>query len=209
MAPDDAPPPAQAGGPPFAPAYPLLTERLRLRPFASDDLETVAGYYLLPEVHRYLYTEPGTREHLASTLASWARMTAISRSGDSLKLAVVRRDGGGPIGDVSLEWHSGVDRKAEVGYVFDPAHGGQGFATEAARLMVGLAFDRLGAHRVIGRCDGRNLASARVLERLGMRREAHLIENEWVKDEWTDEVVYAILDREWRALAGAQRSPEP
>ena len=49
----------------------------------------------------------------------------------------------------------------------------------------------------------RNAASARVLERLGMRREAHFVENEWLKGEWTDELVYAMLDREWRALTRA------
>ena len=53
-------------------------------------------------------------------------------------------------------------------------------------------------HRVIGRLEARNAASARVLERLGMRQEAHMIENEYVKGEWQSEVVYALLDREWR-----------
>jgi len=65
--------------------------------------------------------------------------------------------------------------------------------------MLRLGFEGLGLHRITGRLDGRNAASARVLERLGMRREAHLVENELVKGEWTDEVVYAMLDREWRA----------
>ena len=63
--------------------------------------------------------------------------------------------------------------------------------------MVDYAFTGLGAHRVVGRMDARNVASARVMERLGMRREAHLLENEYVKGEWTDEVIYAVLDTEW------------
>jgi RimJ/RimL family protein N-acetyltransferase len=67
--------------------------------------------------------------------------------------------------------------------------------------MLRLGFEGLGLHRIIGRLDGRNRASARVLEKLGMRREAHFVENEYVKGEWTDEVVYAILDREWRSRA--------
>jgi len=54
-------------------------------------------------------------------------------------------------------------------------------------------------HRVIGRVEARNIASARVLEKLGMRREAHFVENELVKGEWQSELVYAILDREWRS----------
>jgi RimJ/RimL family protein N-acetyltransferase len=67
------------------------------------------------------------------------------------------------------------------------------------RPLLRIAFERMGLHRVVGRLDARNTASARVLEKLGMRREAHLVENEWVKDEWQSEVVFAILDREWRA----------
>ena len=68
-------------------------------------------------------------------------------------------------------------------------------------MVLRLAFEDLKLHRVIGRTEARNTASARFMEKLGMRREAHLIGNEWVKDEWQSELVYAILDREWRAAA--------
>ena len=67
--------------------------------------------------------------------------------------------------------------------------------------LLALAFDDLGAHRVMGRLDARNTASARVLGRLGMRLEAHLVEDEWFKGEWSSTLVYAILDREWRSGA--------
>ncbi len=68
--------------------------------------------------------------------------------------------------------------------------------------MLRLGFEELGLHRIIGRCDARNIASGRLMERLEMRREAHLIESEFVKGEWADELVYAILDREWQGRAG-------
>jgi RimJ/RimL family protein N-acetyltransferase len=107
-------------------------------------------------------------------------------------------DGSGTVvGDVGLCWSSEVHRQAEIGYSFHPDHRGHGYATEAAAALVALAFTDLGVHRVAGRLDARNTASARLLERLGMRREAHLVENEWVKGEWSDEVVYAVLDTEW------------
>ena len=67
------------------------------------------------------------------------------------------------------------------------------------RAMLGLAFDGLGLHRVVARCDGRNTASVAVMERLGMRKEAHFVENEFVKGEWADEIVHAMLAEEWRA----------
>ena len=74
-------------------------------------------------------------------------------------------------------------------------------ATEAAAALLRLGFEGLGLHRIIGRCDGRNRGSAMVMERNGMRREAHLIENEFVKGEWTDELIYANLRREWEKYA--------
>jgi RimJ/RimL family protein N-acetyltransferase len=81
--------------------------------------------------------------------------------------------------------------------MFDPAEQGKGYATEAARAFLRVAFEEFGFHRVIGRTEPRNTASARVLEKLGMRQEAHLVENEYVKGEWQSELVYAMLDREW------------
>ena len=79
-----------------------------------------------------------------------------------------------------------------------PQHQGHGYATEASAALVALAFETYDVHRVYGRLEARNLASARVLEKLGMRREAHLVENEWVKGEWQSELIYALLAHEWR-----------
>jgi RimJ/RimL family protein N-acetyltransferase len=80
-----------------------------------------------------------------------------------------------------------------------PDHQGHGYATEAAAAILELAFGTYGLHRVYGCVEPRNTASARVLERLGMRKEAQLVENGWGKGEWRSEAVYAILAREWRA----------
>jgi RimJ/RimL family protein N-acetyltransferase len=82
-----------------------------------------------------------------------------------------------------------------------PDHQGRGYATEAAAALLELAFDGFGMHRVIGRLEARNTPSARVLEKLGMRREAHFVENELVKGEWQSELVYAVLAAEWAAEA--------
>jgi RimJ/RimL family protein N-acetyltransferase len=104
--------------------------------------------------------------------------------------------GGEVIGNVNVV----VDpdnRQGEIGFVFHPDHQGHGYATEAARALIDHAFEHYGLHRVYGRLEPRNLASARVLEKLGMRREAHLIENEWIKGEWQSEAIYALLAREW------------
>jgi len=90
-------------------------------------------------------------------------------------------------------------RGGELGFVVLPRHQRNGYATEAARALLRWAFEDVGFHRVFGRAEPRNAASCRVMEKLGMRQEAHFIENEWINGEWQSDAVYAILDREWAA----------
>ena len=176
---------------------PLETERLTLRPFTAGDFDAVYSYRSREDVARYLYWEPNTEQEVHRALEQKAASTSIRSEGDVLALTVVVRETGLLAGDVSLYFVSDEHQQAEVGYIIHPDHAGKGYATEAVRALLGVAFDDLGLHRVVGRLEARNLASARVLEKLGMRREAHLVENEWVRGEWQSELVYAILDREW------------
>ncbi|MFD0690070.1 GNAT family N-acetyltransferase [Actinomadura fibrosa] len=181
------------------PTYPIETERLTLRPFGEDDLDGLYAYQSLPEVARFLYWEPRDLEESRSFLKQKMSASTVEKEGDWLVLAVVWRETGALIGEVNLQWRSREHRQGEIGFILNPAYHGRGFATEAAEVVLRLGFEGLDLHRVVGRLDGRNNASARVLKRLGMRREAHLRENELVKGEWTDEIVYAMLQDEWRA----------
>ncbi|MFJ8580737.1 GNAT family N-acetyltransferase [Micromonospora sp. NPDC093277] len=183
----------------LVPDLPVRTERLLLRPFTADDLDALAAYRSRPDVTRFLYHDPYDETAARAALERLRGRTALREPGDGLNLAIVLPETGELVGDVLLVWTSVEHRQGEIGYVLHPDHTGRGYVTEAAREMLRLGFDGLGLHRIVGRLDARNTASARVLERLGMRREACLRENEFVKGEWTDEAVYAVLDREWRA----------
>ncbi|MBB6347527.1 RimJ/RimL family protein N-acetyltransferase [Nonomuraea muscovyensis] len=180
------------------PAYPLHTDRLLLRPFTPDDLPAVHAYESRPDVARYLYWEPRDIDAVRTFLDKKVTRTALHDEGDALDLAITLRDTGQVIGNGLLIWTSKEHRQGEIGYVLHPDHHGHGYAAEAGRTLLRLGFDELGLHRVVGRLDARNTASARVLEKLGMRREAHLVQNERVKGEWTDEIIYAILETEWK-----------
>lgn len=171
-----------------------------MRPFIAADFEAFYAMRSDPEVARYLYEEPLSPEQARDSLARRTAATAWAREGDWLAAAVVERASGLTVGDVLLRWVSERDRTAEIGFIFDPRHQGNGFATESARELVDWAFTGAGMHRVIGRTEARNVPSARVLEKLGMRREAHLVENEWVKGEWQSELIYAVLEHEWPTL---------
>ncbi len=184
------------------PDYPIETERLRLRPFRAEDLDALYAIQSRPDVARYLYWEARPFDDVRMVLADRLRQDRIASEGEKLNLAMERRDTGALIGDVNLVWLSREHAQGEIGFVLHPDHHGHGFAPEGAEVMLRLGFAELGLHRIIGRCDGRNGASMRVMEKLGMRREAHFRENELVKGEWTDEVVYAMLAGEWTGSAG-------
>jgi RimJ/RimL family protein N-acetyltransferase len=181
------------------PGFPLRTPRLVLRPYTRDDLDFLHELESHPDVVRYVSWAPRDREQAHASLAQKIAETALAGEGDNLTLLITLPGTGKRVGDVQLGWTSLEHRQGEIGYVIHPDHTGHGYATEAASLMLRLGFEDLGLHRIAGRMDGRNTASARVLERLGMRREACLLQNAIVKGEWTDEVVYAMLADEWRA----------
>jgi RimJ/RimL family protein N-acetyltransferase len=185
------------------PNFPIETERLLLRPYRADDLDAFCAIHAYPDVVRYLYFDSPTREVARSMVERHARRVEILREGDKLLLALELR-GGDVIGDVSLTWLSEAHQQGEIGFVLHPDHQGKGLAREAAEAMLQLGFEGLGLHRILGRLDARNAASAKLLERLGMRREAHIVENEFVKGEWTDELLYALLAREWAARGTAK-----
>lgn len=183
--------------PGLAPSYPVLTDRLALRPIVTGDVDDVLAYRSRPEVCRWVPFEPQDRARIEELVAGPFARRALERPGEALFFGVQHRDSGRVIGDLMLNWASEEHRGGEVGWIVNPDHGGQGFATEAMVAVMRLAFDGLGLHRLIARIDAENTASIRLAERLGMRREAYLVENEWFKGRWADEVDYAILDREW------------
>jgi RimJ/RimL family protein N-acetyltransferase len=180
----------------FHPTYPLATERLRLRPVTEEDAEALYAIQSREDVARYLYWGP--RDEEATRDALLRHMSDGTLSGEGhVVLAILPAARDEVIGTFTFMWRSEEHGRGEIGFILHPDHQGKGYATEASELFLRLAFEEMGLHRVIGTLDARNVASARVLERLGMRHEAHFAENEWVKGEWTSEDVYAILADEY------------
>lgn len=182
------------------PDYPIETARLNLRPFRESDFQAYLAYRNRPDVLRYLYFDQRPEAEILKAVKDRAEHRQVEKEGDFLALVVELRESGEMIGDLVLRWTSETHQTGEIGYCFHPSSHGHGYATEATAELLRLGFAGLGLRRIVGRLDARNGASARVLERLGMRKEAHFVENEWVKGEWTDEAIYAILDRDWRTL---------
>ncbi len=189
----------RGGRPAFRPEGPIETARLTLRPFTPDDFEDLYAYQSRPEVARYLSWDARDRAQVRQALAVQCAETTLSAEGDWLTFAVVWREAGKVVGEAGLKLLSRADRQGEIGFVFNPGYHGRGLATEAAESLLALGFGVIGWHRIIGSCDARNHRSARLMERTGMRREAHFVHYRMAKGQWADELVYAILDHEWRA----------
>ena len=186
----------------YAPDYPIVTQRLRLRPFNRGDVDAVYSYRSRADVAQFLFDQPMNHEECAEVVRARASQIAFTTEGDKILLAIERIADDRLIGEVSLIWRSVPDQQAEIGYILHPDVHGQGYATEAARALLAFGFEDVGLHRIYARCDAGNLASARVMVRLGMREEAHFREHARFKGRWDEELIYAILQDEWLAARG-------
>jgi len=181
----------------MARAVTLETPRLILREFADDDATAVHAYAADAEVVRHLDWGPNTPEDTVQFLAM-ARATRDAVSRTAYHLAIVLQAAGRLVGGCRIEIRSLANESGDVGYVLDRQVWGQGYATEATRALVGFGFESLALHRIWATCDVHNAASARVLEKLGMRQEGYLRHNVRRKGEWRDSYLYAIIEPDWR-----------
>jgi RimJ/RimL family protein N-acetyltransferase len=176
----------------------LQTDRLTLRRFQESDLAAFATYRSDPFVARYQsWTVPYTLDHAVTFLEEMASAPP-GTPGRWFQLAVERRSHPGIIGDCGFQVSADDDRQAQIGFTFSRLFQKQGYATEAVRCVLDHLFDWRSLHRVTATCDVENQDSINLLERIGMRREAHLIENLWFRDAWGSEYSYALLRREWQ-----------
>ncbi len=175
----------------------LRTPRLFLRRFRESDVEAFARYRSDPAVARYQgWDAPYPLEQAREFVTTMATAQA-DVPGDWLQIAVARAGDGSLVGDCALAPQAHEARTVEIGFTIAPEHQGRGYAREAVSLLLRYLFGQLGKHRVTASCDPRNAPSVRVLEAVGMRREGHLVESTWSKGEWTDDLLFAILKRDW------------
>jgi RimJ/RimL family protein N-acetyltransferase len=175
----------------------LTSERLVLRRFRPEDLDAFVAYRSDPEIARYQSWEapypPGQARQFLQELATIHPDTP----GEWFQFAVALRTTDRLIGDCAAHVPADDSRQAEIGFTLAPEHHGHGYATEAVRRLLHYLLIERGKHRVSATCDDRNTRSAAVLERVGMRREGHLLQSTWSKDEWTNDLLYAVLHHEW------------
>ena len=176
----------------------LATDRLILREFVEDDWGALHAIESIPDVVRYQSFAPRSEDD-ARVYVQGIIVSARELPRTTFDLAITIKGDDTLRGRVGMMRNAAETREAMLWFVIAPAAAGKGYATEAAGAMLAYAFEALKLHRVYGDCDERNVASARVMEKLGMRREGHFLQNVWIKDEWCDSLNFAMLDHEWAA----------
>lgn len=174
----------------------LETARLALRPLEPADADAVFAMRSDPVVQRY-GSHPAWTERQAA-VDYVARNIEATAAGTHAQFAIVRRADATVVGTVTLFDLDQQCRRAQVGYVLPVAQWGNGYATEAVTALLHWGFEQLALNRVEADIDPRNVASARVLERLGFTREGHLRERWIVDGEISDSLIYGLLARDWQ-----------
>jgi [ribosomal protein S5]-alanine N-acetyltransferase len=188
----------------------LATERLLLREFTGADWPAVLAYQSDARYLRYYPWNERSEQDVRAFVQHFVGWQA-EQPRTRFQLAITLKGlGASPnastpaagkeplIGNCGVRLPGVGASEGELGYELSPAYWGHGYATEAARAMLSLAFRELGLHRVSAWCVAENAASVRVLEKLDLRLEGRLREREWIKGRWYDTLIYAVLEHEWR-----------
>ena len=185
------------------PPLPIETDRLILRAFTDADAARYHSYRSLPETVRYMYRDPMTMEEAVERMPRYAKFE-FEKDADIFTLAIQPKGATELAGEILFKLESVRAKQAEIGWSVHPDSVGNGYVTEAAVALLRLGFGHFKFHRIFARIDTENTASIKVAERLGMRREAHLIENDTFNDRWGSEYIYALLVSEF---TGSARRP--
>jgi RimJ/RimL family protein N-acetyltransferase len=175
--------------------------RIVLRYLRPTDLANFLAYRADPEVARYQGFDPYTEEQATAFIAAQSQRPIPAPAGEWVQIGIALIEDDELIGDCALHLDGYDPRLAEIGITLNAAYQGRGYAREALQGLLKFGFETLQLHRVVANMDVRNAAAVRLVEQLGLRREAHFRQNGWYKGEWCDEYQYALLEHEWAARA--------
>jgi RimJ/RimL family protein N-acetyltransferase len=181
----------------------ILTQRLLLDPLRPEDAASLFAYRGDPEVARYQGWKPADLG-AASAFITQQSERAFGEPDGWNQLAIRDRQTGELVGDFGIHFPPTKDDPIEFGLSLKPAHQGKGYAREVMQAAVDLAFGSWGYRRLVGSVDPRNTASVALCRSLGFRQEAHHIESYRFRGEWVDDMIFALLAREWPVEAKAR-----
>jgi len=174
---------------------PITTERLTLRRLQPNDTAALLAIYGNEDNARFEFWPAWSAQQVDDLIYSQAD---IYLGDPGLPFVLAATETNNLIGAVQITISSVEDRQGELGLTFHPEFGGRGLATEAVSAAMGYAFSTMGLHRMFSAVDTRNERSWKLMERIGMRREAHFVHANLDGEDWTDDYIYAMLEHEWR-----------
>jgi aminoglycoside 6'-N-acetyltransferase len=177
----------------------LRTDRLVVRRFTAADLPAFVAYRSDPAIARYQGWDAPYPVQRAERMLAELDQQHPDTPGCWFQFAVALATTDGLVGDCGVFVPIDRPRQAELGFTFAAQHHGRGYATEAVRRVLDYLFLDRGKHRVVASCDDRNVRSAALLRRVGMRREGLQLQSTWSKGGWTNDELYAVLHHEWPA----------
>ena len=177
----------------------IETERLRLAKLEPGDASALFAYRSDPAVSCYQCWAPSSEGEAARFISEQESVT-FDTPGTWYQFAIRLQGTGLLVGDLGVRFPEEDVRQVEIGFTIAPGHQRQGYGLEAVRGVVDYLLAVLEKHRVFASVDPRNEASMALLRRVGMRQEAHFRESLWVKGEWVDDLVFAVLASEWNGL---------
>jgi len=173
----------------------IMAKRLLLRDLKETDQQAVHEYASDSEVVRYMDWGPNTEEETKGFIQR-ALAGQEEQPRRNYTLAIILKTKAKLIGSCGIHVSNPDSREGWIGYCLNRKFWGKGYATEAANALVDFGFDKLKLHRIFATCDPANMASAHVLEKVGLKREGHLRQHKWAKGRWRDSLVFGILGQE-------------
>ncbi len=176
----------------------FYTNRLHIRPVKVEDKESIFKYRSDSETNRFLNLIPESVEDVSDFISRTSN--EINIPGTWFQFVIIEQDSDTLIGDIGIHFldsHS-ENMQVEIGYTLDKNYRGKGYATEALMKIIDYLINDLNKHRIIASIDPKNSDSIRLIDRLGFRKEAHFIKSLYFHGEWVDDLIYAMLAKEWK-----------
>lgn len=177
----------------------IVADRVALRQLIAKDAQRIFEYRSHPEVSRYQSWGIESRAEIQSQIESLA-ISEPATPGPWYQIGIVLQLTGELIGDCGFHVVETEPRQAEFGISLDPKYQCCGYATETLRALLNYLLIELDKHRAFGSVDPRNLRSIKLMQRVGMRKEAHFVQSLWFQGEWVDDMIFAMLASDWKAM---------
>jgi len=176
----------------------LYTDRLFIRPLNTEDKPSIYKYRSDSDTNKYLSSAIQTMDDMDDFFRKISNQ--INVAGTWFQFAIIKQDSSLLIGDIGVHFLETSDnRQVEIGYTLDKDFRGKGYASEALTKIIDYLFTQLNKHRIIASIDPGNINSIKLIERLGFRKEAHFVESLYLQGKWVDDIIYAMLAREWKS----------